>query len=121
MKKIFLFVAMVLSSTILCASNRESVANTNAETEFTANSDDLKKWTIRADTWVIAENRWYEYPQLIHIHWTKESGLYLWKIGGSTSPVRTSDKRGYDYMVDEADILGRTPEWRFYFNRSDLR
>ncbi len=111
----FILLTFVLSTSF--ATNRESSTANNAETEFEASSqNDVKKWRIHADTWIINENRWYDYPQLIHILWSSSRGYYMWSIGGSTSPVIASNKRGYDYMVDSPN-----GKWRFYFRRGDLR
>lgn len=86
------------------------------------NSEDVEKWKITADTWLVQEGEWYDWPQLITICWSSSKGLYMWCIGGATSPVRNSDKRGYDYMVDEPVAFGDSEvRFRHYFSKGDLR
>lgn len=111
-------VLFVLLSTISFAENKVKSSNgdkTSTEVIY-GNQDNTSKWNIRADTWIIDEGRWFEYKQLIRICWSREKGLYMFSIGGITTSVSRSDKRGYDYMVNEP-----RGKWRFYFNRSDLR
>ena len=119
MKKYITFtVLFVLLSTISFAEDKVK-SNNNGKTSteiIIENQDNISEWKIKADTWVIEENRWYEYQQLITICWSKERGLYMWSIGGIRTTVQSSNKRGYDYMVNSP-----RGNWRFYFNRGDLR
>ncbi len=80
-------------------------------------NEDLKKWNITADVWIISEGEWYEYPQMITICWRPDTGYYMWSYGGATRSVQRSDKRGYDFMVNSNSHR----DWRFYFHQSDLR
>ncbi len=118
-KNLILSCVAVLSFAVASlASNIDLSSNIGNEIESEEIvNDDLKKWNITADVWIISEEEWYKYPQLITICWQPDTGYYMWSYGGATSSVQSSDKYGYDYMVNS----NSHSDWRFYFRQSDLR
>ena len=112
MKRFILPLLLLSCISFSYASNNNTDCNSSTQA-----TTEIQKWEIKADTWVVDEQRWLEWPQLITILWSEERGLYMWSIGGSTTDVVRSDKRGYDYMVKSHSHRN----WIFYFNQSDLR
>ncbi len=47
--------------------------------------------------------------------------MYMWVVGGFTSPVKLSNIKTYDYMVDEPEKPTQRSRVRYYFNARDLQ
>ncbi len=103
--------AVMAAFSIFANGEKRYVAN-NDSCELLA-SNDFKKWFILAATWSENKKKWL-HPQYIYICWKPNTGLYMWEYGGITTPVKSSNIDGYDWMVIDGKL-------RFYFKDSDLK
>lgn len=123
MKKYLTFIlfAFILSSTITFANNEQLITNENMETSvFVANNQNPDRYRVRnAKGWNKIDEKWQDWESLITII-QKSNKMYMWELGGYTSPVKASDIKTYDYMVDEPEKPTKRSRVRYYFNARDL-